>query len=394
MVKDKVIKNMDNGIINIPFKYYIINSGFRNRIQKIISDDVYFSDDYIIYDDDKKIRSVLDLIRSPTRANLSAKSVSDITDLANTFLNNKIEASIGVSFNSKIDWKPGDLGESPDSCWWGSKSRSRKMHFANGGFAVKIYTYSGIPIGRCWGMLCGDNLVLFNLYTNCAFVPSGQMKTIAAAIAYNFGVDYKAVRLLNNGRWDRMHINLGSGYIIGNDVEDIAVVDLFLKEEEFVKCVLCKKEIEDYENHSTEDAKGRIWCDTCADKHLDVCNYDMGLYYSEEMKTGPDGLKYYQQNIGKVPHFVYSNYYSNYLLKKDAKCLGNIKGKDEWVKSGDNLFMCDKCKKISPSRKCVVCMKAEEVDAELSAYKVKVATPQASNKVHKIRYVGGDIIWE
>lgn len=227
-----------------------------------------------------------------------------------------------VEINTDINWKDGAFGDS-GSCLWGGRSSARKQ-ISKHGAAIKIYKADKTRFARAWiAPIDGENVVIFNGYSKG--FDHGHNNTLAIAKMIMSLFEYKNISWITlrntppNSAKTNMFFNGGGGLVIGSGY-DKKEFDFKWPEEVVIKCSNCGSIIEvDNPVMSLQHP----YCDTCAKdtKVLDLCNYSLDLYPTHMMKSGPDGLLYFQDNLPKVAEFVL-DYLGDYIFKKDSVTFG------------------------------------------------------------------------
>lgn len=210
-----------------------------------------------------------------------------------------------LDFHKKIDWEKGTFGDYR-SCFWGSKSDAKYMLEGDPTFnAIRHWDKSGsTPYGRCFSVVRGDCLVLFNAYGRM------QLQAYAALMSTWTGVNtYEQISLLNDGVWEgTLHLNQGKGFIVGKYPG--GALDLHLKIPESLvrtKCRVCggvspaeKMVTADHGNYNPS-------CPACVRRHF-------------EHRCGNCGDHSYQPKE-VIDHFCAPVYWCKLCCKLTTRCI-------------------------------------------------------------------------
>lgn len=266
-----------------------------------------------------------------------------------------------INFLSTVNWEPGTFGagfngekglDESKSCFFtGGKSGAFNMISNAGGYPVTVYSNGVHPYARFFIVpYMDDGYVTFNIYLKDQAVFGVSVDDIlgifTGAIAKWLGAEYKygRIKLDNNGTttgtlWIN---NSGTAQVItkGHLVNGVS---LKIKEERGIKCTRCDMPLLQ-PNQIVYDGNGTPWCEECAEDGLEACAYDAKLYNKMQFADGPDGKRYFRDNIAKIDKFVYCQETQKYILKVNARKLSN----GMWVKKDSKFEACKGCGRIGP----------------------------------------------
>jgi hypothetical protein len=218
-------------------------------------------------------------------------------------INKETEKTFLIELSSDVNWKSGDFGDS-GSCLWGGRTGARKMISINGA-AVKVYDTERSKLARAWIAPVDENsVVVWNGYCRSGFLNGDITQSVAELVAHLFEYDNTATISLRNtppnaGKTN-LYFNGGQGILLSSTKISISEYDLRWKEEIVVKCSSCGNIVNDDEPIMSLE---RIYCESCAKQHLDMCNFNFELYPISRLVKGPDKQLYFDDNIKRVESF-------------------------------------------------------------------------------------------
>jgi hypothetical protein len=161
-----------------------------------------------------------------------------------------------IDFDKGCNWKPGDFGESRDSCWWKSYAPWRLGLPEHGGFAMRFWD-GDRGIGRAWIFPHQKGLLIFNIYHRDAM----SLGSAAQILASYLNVDkFCAVAIDAVGAY----VNGSNGYIVGSNEHDKTYKASFKSKHSYWTCASCGTSFRDDVNSCRVD--GMVLCSDCYNK--------------------------------------------------------------------------------------------------------------------------------